>query len=79
MAHVGRGGRAARAAAIGHGQSVRAGRAVPRAEQPALYGALEPRRRHLSGARTPFRPTPYALAPCYLRISPYSLLGNSLH
>ena len=52
MAYVGRGGRAARAAAVGHGQSVRAGRAVPRAEQPALYGALEPRRCYLSGART---------------------------
>ena len=50
-AHVGCGGRAARPAADGYGQSVRARRAVPRAEHPALHGALEPRRRHLSGAR----------------------------
>lgn len=54
MANVGRGGRAARAAADGHGEGVRAGRAVPRAEQPAVHGALEPRRGHLSGARTPY-------------------------
>ena len=73
VAHVGRGGRTTRATAIGHGQSVRARRTVPRAEQPALHGALEPRRRHLSGTRTPFpfRSTPLALALHHIRILPY--------